>query len=385
MHKLILFVAALALSPIAPAQIGGSGKLGAFIPARDTTLNTAFNGGVFEFTEIKITKGVTLTLIGPNPAILKATGDIRIDGAIDVDGIDNTNNSSSTSGTRGGAGGWAGGNSGSPGLGPGGGDGCSSSSQWGGSAGHRTVGHYLSCSKTGSRAYGADDPLDLRGGSGGGGAGAGFRPGGCGGGGTVALLSNGRITVSGSISANGGTLAGSSAGHGSGGVIALRAILGVNLSGGRLSARGGGTNDRGADGFIRIDSGGGAPVLGSISPTPKLMSLPDLGQIGTAKLGGSFKMRVVSTPNDPVVLAVAGRGANIPMGSMGCLKIDPAAMVLAGSGKASTSDFDSRIDFTIQVPNNSKLLGLPLFWQAMVSVSYTGRPQLTNVLITSIL
>ena len=142
----------------------------------------------------------------------------------------------------------------------------------------------------------------------------------------------------------------------------------------------------GSDGFVRFDSYSGSPTIdGIVTPKARLMTLPDLGQLGIAKLGGQLRMRVVSIPGEPVVLALAGRGANIPMGAMGTLRIDPATMMLAGAGKTSNVSHDPRIEFTFQVPNDTKLLGLPLFWQAVVGVSFrANQPQLTNVFITSI-
>ena len=142
----------------------------------------------------------------------------------------------------------------------------------------------------------------------------------------------------------------------------------------------------GADGFIRFDSYGTAPVVaGTVQPKPQVLRLPDLAEVGIARLGGQMKMRVVSIPGEQVVLAVAGRGANVPLGAMGTLRIDPSTMVLAGAGKTSNVSHDPRIEFMFQVPNDTKLLGLPLFWQAVVGVSFrANQPQLTNVFITSI-
>ena len=55
------------------AQIGGNGSQGQLHPTVDITLDTTH--GVFQFTSITIPAGVTVTLTGPNPAILLSQGD----------------------------------------------------------------------------------------------------------------------------------------------------------------------------------------------------------------------------------------------------------------------------------------------------------------------
>ena len=171
-------------------------------------------------------------------------------------------------------------------------------------------------------------------------------------------------------------------------MISLRSLaqIRVTKSGRILATAPKGIGASGSDGFIRLDSyAGPAQLAGTVAPKPHQMVLPDLGQVGTAKLGGQMKIRVVSIPGEQVVLAVAGRGANIPLGAIGILKLDPVQIVLVGIGKTSNVSYDPRIEFTFQVPSNPALSGLPLFWQAMVNVSFRGnQPKFTNVFITSI-
>lgn len=385
MHKSLFVVFVFAIGSFVPAQIGGSGKLGPFVPDRDTVLNTAWNNGVFEFTEIGIPAGVTVTLVGPNPALLFSKGEVSVAGSLIADGA----GGSTLGGGGAGPGGWAGGAVAATGSGPGGGPGCRGH---GSGAGHRQTVGVGACGKPGGPAYGSDDPLDIRGGSGGGGA---VLHGGGGGAGTVVVIADGKISVTGAISASGGPGVNSpstNSGGGSGGVVALRSLRGVHIAktGRVLAVAVSATNtrleQRGSDGFVRLDSYSGTPLVeGSVAPSPSVMTLPDLAQLGTATLGGRLKMRVVSIPGEQVVLALAGRGANIPMGLMGTLKIDPSTMLIVGTGKTGNLTHDPRIEFTFQVPNNNQLLGLPLFWQAMVNVSFrSNQPTLTNVFITSI-
>ena len=77
------FVLALLLAPL-PAQIGGTGADGPLTPTSNLTLNTDANKGVFNYTDIVIPVGVTVTLTGGNAALLRATGNVVIDGVLEV-------------------------------------------------------------------------------------------------------------------------------------------------------------------------------------------------------------------------------------------------------------------------------------------------------------
>jgi hypothetical protein len=118
MHKPLVLVAALALSSITHAQIGGDGSDGAFVPDKDTTIDTTWKKGIFNFTKIVIPNGVTVTVKGPNPAFLYCTGVVIIDGTLNA----------SANGQDPGPGGGKGGGPGVAGAGSGGGQvasGCS--------------------------------------------------------------------------------------------------------------------------------------------------------------------------------------------------------------------------------------------------------------------
>ncbi|MEM7205070.1 MAG: hypothetical protein AAF628_32750 [Planctomycetota bacterium] len=66
-------------------QIGGTGADGPFEPQASTLLGTHVNGGVFDFAFIRIRAGVTVRLVGPNPAAFLSQGDVTIDGELDAD------------------------------------------------------------------------------------------------------------------------------------------------------------------------------------------------------------------------------------------------------------------------------------------------------------
>lgn len=202
-----LFLVLLGAGPVAGQTYtsGSTGALGALAPTASTTI-TLPPDGVLNYTTVTIPSGVTVTFARNatnTPVTLLATGDVTITGTLSVNGIDGAFNGSGnppSPGGAGGPGGFAGGRGGfvnatqppMGGLGPGGG-GISGADGLGGT-------YNLSCNCFGL--------LPLFGGSGGGG-GAGqpglSGPSGGGGGGAIVIASSTKITVSGSITANGGT------------------------------------------------------------------------------------------------------------------------------------------------------------------------------------
>lgn len=101
----------------------GTGADGVFAPTSNTQLNTAQNGGVFNFTSVTIPAGVTVRGVGPNPLIIKCTGTITINGVLDVSGEDGNwfpvvdpSVAQSAVVMQGGSGGYAGGGYGSTGV-----------------------------------------------------------------------------------------------------------------------------------------------------------------------------------------------------------------------------------------------------------------------------
>jgi hypothetical protein len=221
---------------------GSTGADGAFAPTADVRLAVPTDG-VFHFTTIAIPAGVTVSFTTPaglhQPAIsLLATGNVIINGRLDLDGVDGGAGgfgtqlfSNAGAAGPGGFEGGAGSNRlispfGAAGLGPGGG--APGGATLPGHAGHLTPGP----GAEGGRAYGDERLVPLIGGSGGGGGAAQFLgvtgSGGGGGGGAVVIATSGSLTLNGNITARGGRggpdLTGAPAGgSGSGGAVRLAA------------------------------------------------------------------------------------------------------------------------------------------------------------------
>ena len=227
-------------------ESGSTGIDGAFSPQVDTTLQLP-EDGIFNFTSVTIPNSVTVRF-EPNttntPVVILASGDVTINGSIDVSGTNGADTGAFGDGNigddgipgQGGPGGFNGGLGGSienavggNGLGPGGGIGGSTTringSNFGcagGGAGYASIGSVAQqCDASlGGVAYGDVDLQPLVGGSGGGGGHAGTSlggGGGGGGGGAILIASSGTINIVGSILANGGS-GGDVAGSNSGGV-----------------------------------------------------------------------------------------------------------------------------------------------------------------------
>ncbi len=376
-----LALALFATTPIC-AQIGGNGSDGPFTPAVNTTLDTAINGGVFQFTTISIPAGVTVRALGPNPLILRVQGKVDIDGVLDASGF----HANLSSGGAGGPGGFAGGDGGvpwgQPGEGPGGGAGGAGSFGGcfaGGGGGHATAGTGGSSgvSPGGGGTYGSAYPFDLRGGSGAGGWGCavslgGPGPGGGGGGGTVALLADGDGFY-----------------NGAAGSILVRALGAVRIVG-TIDAEGtpgffGLTID--GRGFVRIDAYRDAPVItGTIVPPPTQRTLPELSAQGQPTVGAPWVLTSASVPGDSMVLALSTAPANIALPPLGTLLLSPTAgLFVAGVASVPATGVDPLAQFSLPIPANPSLAGLPVHAQAINTQSVIAQPRLTNSIASSIL
>lgn len=249
---LALAAATLLFSPSAFSQAFTSGSTGSD-GALDVTANTVLPkrpSGVFNYTTIRVRANRTLTFErndANTPIHLLATGNVLIEGIVNVSGeIGGTLN-----GGLGGPGGFDGGRPGiagaapGAGYGPGGGKGGLANDVLNGAGGgaHATAGS-AGISTNKGVPYGTELLLPLLGGSGGGG-----QPdlGGCGGGGAILIASSTRIEIptGGQIIANGGQ---NGWGYGSGGAIRLVApeVAGAGI----LSVQG---HSYGGDGRIRVD------------------------------------------------------------------------------------------------------------------------------------
>jgi len=255
------------------------GSDGAFLADADVELP----GGVYNFTTFTIEDGVTVTVTGSDPLIIKTRDDATIDGALVADGGDGTNGVTFDSAGVGGiavAGGHDGGDGiysesegqlpGAAGQGPGAGGG---GTAWGPGAGGSfgTLGGDATLGDAVAGPLYSDAMLStLDGGSGAGGGSGGFScgsGGGGAGGGIIKLTVFGQLSIglNGQISANGGdggTDGGGACGGGggSGGAIWLQSLDVVHE--GQITAQGGSggsgweanVGGAGGAGRVRIDA-----------------------------------------------------------------------------------------------------------------------------------
>ena len=413
MHRMALFIVFPLVACTVHAQIGGNGRDGALAPVGSVALDTGQNGGVFNFTRIQIPRGASVTIRGPNPAVLLSQGNVSIAGRISVD----------ASAALPGPGGFAGGRGtrfsfqrGKAGSGPGGGTGGvifqNTGCESGGAAGHATPGRRETrwrrwCMSPGA-AYGRSLPFDMRGGSGGGGAcgttssgnGA-WGPYGGGGGGIIAVLADGSIQVDGVVTANGGDtqeVRGSGSrlhagGPGAGGSILLRSMLSVRIAPtAQVRALGGYVSPYfymgrlGGDGFVRFDSHGRRPsVRGTVEPKPLALELPHLFETISPRVGKTHGIACAAVPGDIVGIFMATKGADIPIPPLGTLRIDPTAnLVYLGGAVTPTKGHDPIGNLVVPVHDDIKLAGLVLHLQGINLLTKHRQPRLTSVVVTRI-
>ena len=244
---------------------GSDGSDGPLVVTGTTTLDLPADG-IFNFTIVSIKPGALLRFkrnVLNTPVYVLATGDIRVDGTIDVSGGSGPANVLAPG--EGGPGGFDGGTPGifdaapSAGKGPGGGlGGDANPGNYNGSAGGAAYGGRPDhLTDNDGMTYGSPLLVPLVGGSGGGGTAGQPGRGGAGGGGAILLSSNTRVAVSGAISARGGHNDGqpNSAGQGSGG--AIRIVAPIVSGTGTVDVRGGYTAQSttyGGRGRIRLDA-----------------------------------------------------------------------------------------------------------------------------------
>ncbi|MFQ5839703.1 MAG: hypothetical protein ACE5HK_03175, partial [Candidatus Methylomirabilales bacterium] len=294
--------------------------------------------GVFNFTTITIPSGVTVIFTrnaANTPVILLATGNVTINGTIDVSGGSGTTFGRPGPGGPGGFEGGAGADGvttvqGGFGLGPGRGLRGNNINGAGGGGGYGTAGTGGAGPTSGGThgaggpAYGSPFLRPILGGSGGGGGGASlgnqFGGGGGGGGGAIVIASSTSIALNQlpSIRADGGTGSNGSGGGGGGSGGAIRVIAPTITGFGSLRAKGGFAGSpfggRGADGRIRVEAttlsftGGTIPLATSGLPQPVF---PGTGQptLTIASVGG------VSAPANPSGSTLAAPDILLPAGT----------------------------------------------------------------------
>jgi len=352
---------------------GSTGANGAFNPTMNTVLQVPADG-VFNYTTVNIPSNVTVTFTknaANTPVYILATGDVVIAGTIKVDGKSTVYaNPGSTAPGAGGPGGYDGGYGGGigmpggKGIGPGGGGGGptpATSYRAGGGGGFGTAGGTSASNGTAGPVYGNASLVPLIGGSGGGGGAIWTTTaeyGGGGGGGAILIASSTSITVTGSITANGGDGYGGWSAGGSGGGIRL---IANTISGtGNISAKGGnlGSTNKGGAGRIRLEAStnnftpGTDPVYtygqpGSvfIANTPVLRIISVAGVNVPANPTGSYAQPDVLLPNttaNPVTVNLAA--SYIPVGTSVTVSVMPqygspssANTSLSGTAQSSTA------------------------------------------------
>lgn len=334
--------------------------------------------GVLEYVNVTVASGATLKF-SPNAnntsVTILASGNVTINGTIDVSGIAANKNIPGNGGPGGFAGGVAGAvqQNGSRGQGPGGGYGgkpdldASTYSGGGGGGSYATAGTIGGSENAGEGGpagvtYGAPSLYQLIGGSGGGGGGGTTTHyGGAGGGGGGALLiaASGTINVAGAIKADGGTGGdgeiyansygsygsyGSPGGSGSGG--AIRLVATTITGNGTISATGavektaynGENGGKGGDGRIRLEAenltrtatttpvysrGYTFAVAPSLMPSLRIASINGMAITDAAK--GSYGPPDIMLPfGSSTTLSVVVEGTNIPNNTSFTLKAHPS-------------------------------------------------------------
>lgn len=384
----------LGYASAAPFVSGSTGADGAFAPQATTDVQLP-ESGIFNVTTVNIPTGVTVTFRKNStntPVTILATGDVVINGTIDVSGANGASvvDGLSADDTLPGVGGPGGGNggfgankavpgsAGGGGLGPGAGapgagyfSGTTSYATGGGGAGFATAGtDGPGTSGSKGLAYGAASLLPLNGGSGGGGGASTATyngSGGGGGGGAILIASSGSIQINGAVRANGGT--GGNAyrqcsgepgfgGAGSGG--AIRLLANAVTGSGSLSAAGGAgqtavqynsgayspcvvmTSGKGGDGRIRVEAYT-ITLTGTASPTvvatfvPGQVTIPSLPTLSIASVGGVAAPALPTGASDvalpfnitnPVEVVLSATG--IPVGTVVKVTVTPYTGAVAG-------------------------------------------------------
>jgi hypothetical protein len=340
---------------------GGTGVDGAAIaPPGTVVLDTAVKQ-LFQFTSLSIGVGSTVNVVGPFPIVIKVQGAVQIDGILNVSGANGASGGNNVPGGAGGAGGPGGGSGGSggasalapfvgtgiAGTGPGGGQPGIDSGVvggpltdpvgGGGGGGNATAGNDGGPPNAGgvsAAGAGGFAVFFCRAGSGGGGGGGDIDSatlaagndgggGGGGGGGDIILTSNVSITVNGSLLANGGAGGmsgnGGAGGGGSGGAIELHApsvtvnglVQALGGSGGATPPINCGCSPGGAGGTGCIVIGAATiAVAGAVSPGATTTPL-SLILVPPAPASGLIVSAQTATSN--YIVAVALNAAAVPI------------------------------------------------------------------------
>lgn len=317
--------------------------------------------GVYNYTTVHVRQSMKLTIVRSetnSPVYLLATGNVLIEGTIDISGQPG----GPFAGGKGGPGGFDGGmpGIGNPpggGYGPGGGKpGVNANAANGAGGGaYATPPTFGSAVTNRGTTYGTDLLMPLVGGSGGGGSGGGGNSslGGDGGGGAILIASNTRIDIpsTGSIRAN--SPSGQGWAYGSGGAIRLVAptVAGTN---GTLSVSG---NGWGGYGRIRIDAGNRSQFSPTLNPSPAQVS-------GIVSIGG---LMAVFPPVNPQLDILSVAGQSIAPGTRSAVTVQlPFGAPTSQSVEVQARDFNQVLLVTVVLIPDS---GSPSYYNVVVDNS----------------
>ena len=93
------------------------------------------------------------------------------------------------------------------------------------------------------------------------------------------------------------------------------------------------------------------------------------------RIGQSYTLEIHADVGTVVVPAAAFAAARTPLPGLGVLGLDPASIVVAPSFVSGPSRLTT---LTFVVPNDPRLVGRAIYWQALVADPATGRLRLTN-------
>ncbi len=341
---------------------GSTGSYGPINVTADTTLDMP-GDGIFNCTTIAVAAGKTLKFRRNalnTPVVLLASGDVSVQGTIDLRG----GNSSGVVGGDSGPGGFDGGSPASlgvppgAGFGPGGGKGGPSGntvdSVGAGSYGTVATGP----SAQNGATYGSPLLIPIVGGSGGGGSSGNAVVGGGGGGGGLLISSSTKIQIDGTLACDGGgNFAGVNNG-GSGGAIRLVAPVVAGIGSLRING-----NNNGGSGRVRIDALNRSGIAFNYTAN------------GVTSIGSL--MTVFPSPN-PRLDIIQAAGTAIPQGSGPVLVQLPFGSSPNRTITVQAKDFNDVVPITVQLtPDN----GTPIRYQAQID-NKAANPAQTDINVT---
>jgi hypothetical protein len=345
---------------------------------------------VYHFTTIKIPAGLTVRLseelLGVKPVVWLATGNVSIQGFLDLRGSQGHNYNGTVIPAKAGAGGYAGGIgetasvSWQPGQGPGAARGAQ------GAAGHVVAGTGAAPGLNGE-TYGTDFLIPLIGGSGGAGGPIGPLPGSGGGagGGAILIASSTLILIDGSISVDGGHGGLSDppycGGGGSGGSLRLIApVIDGPSTSASLSARGGGSYNsaaQGSRGRIRLETFQ-LGFIGMVDPSPSTakpglvfpptsapaVRITSIGGVAVPANPTASYITPDVTLDDATSVTIQLAASKVPVGTVVHLTLTPetGSIVMVDSTPLAGTFESSTATATVTIPHGFSRFSVQASW-----------------------